>query len=75
VTAPLPWLGVILLAWTAVCALLWALYLQARRRERNEAAAARRQARDEAAGAAAERLTDVVDEEYRALCEKEGGRG
>lgn len=70
----LAWLGVILLAWVAACAVLWALWLREECRDRGEAAGrARCQARDEAAEAAAARLAALVDDEYRALCEREGG--
>jgi hypothetical protein len=48
VTAALAWLGVILLAWAAACAALWALWARAER--------ARCQARDEAAADAIARL-------------------
>lgn len=88
-TAALAWLGVILLAWTAGCGVIWALYLRAERRRaaaaegriRDEIAAdaARRRAQDrarrEVAADAAKRLADLVDEEYRALCERDDGRG
>lgn len=86
-TAALAWLGVILLAWVAGCAVLWALYLRHERalsRAAAEAAAARlageqrrarEQARDECAADAIARYAALVDEEYRALCEREGGRG
>jgi hypothetical protein len=48
VNGVLAWLGVILLAWTAACAVMWALWLRAER--------ARCQARDEAAADAIARL-------------------
>lgn len=78
-TAALPWLGMILLAWVAGCAVLWALYLRAERRRAaaarlaGEQRRAREQARDECAADAIGRAVAAgADEWYRALCEKEG---
>lgn len=75
-TAALAWLGVILLAWTAGCAVLWALHLRhehALSRAAAGAAAARLAAEQRRARVQA-RYAALVDEEYRALCEREGGR-
>jgi hypothetical protein len=72
-SAVLQWLGVILLAWVAACLALTALYVLVRRPQRREAA--RQQARDDAAADAVAQFTARVDDEYRALCEREGGRG
>lgn len=57
----LAWLGVILLAWIAACAAMWALWLRAERALRRELGddaveRARCQARDEAAADAIARL-------------------
>jgi len=70
--------GGLFLMWLVLRTWAWFLVWHMGRRRRREAIAAaeeaaRKQARDEAAGEAAERLADHVDEEYRALCEKEGG--
>jgi hypothetical protein len=71
--------GGLFLVFAVLAGFGWVLFLlegRRRRRTRGKAAEqrARRRARDEAAGAAAERLADLVDEEYRALCERENGR-
>ncbi|HEY1705922.1 MAG TPA: hypothetical protein VGG75_40075 [Trebonia sp.] len=70
----LAWLGVILLAWVAACAVMVALFLRAERCPcEEEAGQARQRARDEAMDDAIARLAAHVDEKYRALCEREGG--